>query len=59
VDIYAFINIGLGVDVNGGERVDISDDSINEICFDGSEEYVPKSLEYEFDIGDLPMKGIK
>ena len=59
VNIYTFINICLGVDVNGGERVDINDDSINEVHFDDSEEYVSKGLKYEFDIGDLPMEGIK
>jgi hypothetical protein len=44
MNIYAFIDIGLGVDVNGEERVDISDDSINEVCFDDSEEYVAKGF---------------
>jgi len=51
VNIYAFINIGLGVDVNGGEIVYISDDSINEVRFDDSEEYVAPGLKYDFDIG--------
>lgn len=51
-NVARIFNIGLGVDVNGGEIVHISDDSINEVHFDESEEYVVKGLKYDFDVGD-------